>query len=373
MYPEHLGNELTPKKHEAISEPIRHGSTVNARIFYENQMARTFAEAFRVLRDGSPLVVVYAHKTTIGWSTLVDSLRRSGFVVTEAWPLDTEMAARLRGQDSAALATSLFIVARKRESTAIGDYSRDVRPQLRQIVRERVGTLRALGISGADLVIACVGAGLRAYTQFAHVELPNGEELDTSTFLDEVQREVLEVILADVMGLDEHGVSSVDKVSQYYVLARYQYGMASVDFDEANVLARGVGIELDGPRALTAGPNPLVKKTKTMVEWRDYRARGGREELGLLDSGESALVDTLQRLLWLNDNQPAAIPQFLSQARPDAGRLKLVAEALGGKGLSAEPAPGAVRDERSEEQKAIGRLLPAWKRVVEDQLQGRLL
>ncbi|NTV63342.1 MAG: hypothetical protein HGA65_07365, partial [Oscillochloris sp.] len=113
--------------------------------------------------------------------------------------------------------------------------------------------------------------------------------------------------------------------------------------------------------------------TKTTVEWRDYRARGGRDDLGVIDGGEVALIDVLQRLLWLNDQQPAAIPQFLSQSRPDAARLKLVAEALGGKGLSAEPAPGAVRDERSEEQKAIGRLLPAWKRVVEDQLQGRLL
>ncbi|NTW04183.1 MAG: DUF1156 domain-containing protein [Oscillochloris sp.] len=374
LYPEHLSGDLTPKKQEAVAEPARYaGNGQKAREQYEMMMQRSFAEAHRVLKPKSPIVVVYAHKTTMGWATLIDAMRRVGFELTEAWPLDTELRSRLRGQDSAALATSLFIVARKRESTATGDYSRDVRPLLRQIVRERVGTLRALGISGADLVIACVGAGLRAYTQFARVELPNGEELDTSAFLDEVQREVLDVILADVMGLDERGVSAVDKVSQYYVLARYQYGVASVDFDEANVLARGVGVELDGPRALTAGPNPLVKKTKTTVEWHDYRSRGARDELGLLDGGEVALIDVLQRLLWLNDNQPAALPQFLSQARPDITRLKLVAEALGGKGLSAEPAPGAVRDERSEEQKAIGRLLPAWKRVVEDQLQGRLL
>jgi len=32
------------------------------------------------------------------------------------------------------------------------------------------------------------------------------------------------------------------------------------------VLARGVGVELDSPQALTSGPNPLVKKTKTTIE-----------------------------------------------------------------------------------------------------------
>lgn len=373
VFPEHFASELTPKKQEAVAEPARfNGDRQRSRAQYEDMMQKAFGEAFRVLKPGAPLVCVYAHRTTAGWSALADSLRNAGFLITEAWPLDTELKTGYRGL-RASFASSIFMVARKREGEAVGNYVRDVRPQLHAIARERVRTLRTAGVSGADLVIACVGAGLRAYTQFARVELPNGEELAASAFLDEVQRAVLEVILADVMGVPESGVGAVDKVSQYYVLARYQYGAATVDFDEANVLARGVGVELDGPRALTAGPNPLVKKTKTMVEWRDYRARGAHEELGVLDGHEPPLIDVLQRLLWLNDHQPAAVPQFLAEARPDVARLKLVAEALGGKGLAAEPVPGAARDERTEEQKALGRLLPAWKRVVEDIVQGRLL
>lgn len=373
LYPEHFSGEITPKKQEAVAEPARFkGDRRKAREQYEQMMQNAFNEAHRVLKPEAPLVCVYAHKTTAGWSALTTSLRKARFVITEAWPLDTELKTGYRGL-RASFASSIFMVARRREHDAIGNYVRDVRPQLHAIVKERVGTLRALGISGADLVIACVGAGLRAYTQYARVELPNGDELDASAFLDEVQRAVLEVILADVMGVEEAGVSAVDKISQYYVLARYQYGMAAVDFDEANVLARGVGVELDGPRALTSGPNPLVKKTKTTIEWRDYRARGADEHLGLLDGQEAPLIDVLQRLLWLNDNHPANIPKFLMEARPDVARLKLVAEALGGKGLAAEPSPGAARDERTEEQKAIGRLLPAWRRVVEEQVQGRLL
>lgn len=373
LYPEHLSSELTPKKQEAIAEPARfNGDRDKAREQYEQMMRTAFAEAHRVLRPGAPMICVYAHKTTAGWSALTDSLRGAGFEITEAWPLDTERQTGLRAL-RASFASSIFMVARRRENDAVGNYVRDVRPQLQAIAKERVTTLRALGISGADLVIACVGAGLRAYTQFARVELPNGDELDASSFLDEVQRAVLEVILADVMGVEEAGVSSVDKITQYYVLARYQYGMAAVDFDEANVLARGIGVELDGPRTLTSRSNPLVKKIKTAIEWRDYRARGADKQLGLFDGQEAPLIDVLQRLLWLNDNHPSDIPRYLMEARPDTARLKLVAEALGGKGLAAEPTPGAARDERTEEQKAIGRLLPAWRRVVEEQVQGRLL
>lgn len=150
------------------------------------------------------MVVVYAHKTTTDWATLIDSLRRARFTITEAWPLDTEQQGGLRSL-RASLASSIFLIARKclvssclsgetntktprHEASLVGDYTMDVRPQLAEIVKERVKTLMEEGVTGADLVIACIGAGLRAYTQFDRVELPNGDELDSQTFLDEVQK-----------------------------------------------------------------------------------------------------------------------------------------------------------------------------------------
>jgi len=377
LYPEHLSGELVPKKREAVAEPSRHGGDWNAaRAAYEDMMLDAFHEANRVLRPGGPLVVVYAHKTTAGWATLVDALRQAGFVVTEAWPLDTEMGARLRAMASAALASSIFLVARRRESQATGDYVRDVRPQLTEIVHERVETLMGEGISGADLVIATVGAGLRAYTQYARVELASGQELDAKTYLDEVQREALEVILEKVMGVDRSGVGGVDKPTQYYVLGRYQYGNAVVPFDEANVLARGIGVELDAPGGLTWGRHALVEKKKDKVRLRDYPERGDDDKLGLPTdeaplfgvAGQVSLVDVLHRLLWLLDHDPGAVPEFLIRAQPDAGQLRLVAQALAGRALAAEPSPGMALDARSREQQAIDRLLAAWKRVVEENL-----
>src|SRR5437762_7556710 len=133
-------------------------------------MAESFGEASRVLKRDGELAIVYAHKTTLGWSTLVDALRRASFTVTEAWPLDTERPGRLRAQQSSALASSIFLVARKRDGSSTGNYEEQVRSELQEVVRERVDTLWQMGVSGADLVIACVGAGLRAFTCFARVE-----------------------------------------------------------------------------------------------------------------------------------------------------------------------------------------------------------
>ncbi|MBN1287266.1 MAG: hypothetical protein JXB47_17840 [Anaerolineae bacterium] len=286
--------------------------------------------------------------------------------------MDTERSVRTISIDAAALASSIFIVARRRESDATGDYARDVRPLLTEIVAERVETLMGEGVTGADLVIATVGAGLRAYTRYARVELASGEELAAAAYLDEVQRETAEVVLQKVMGVDRGGVGSVDPVTRYYVLGRYQYGTAEVPFDEANVLARGVGVELDAPGGLTWGRNALVAKKGSNVRLLDYAERGDDDTLGLrVEARPAPLIDILHRLLWLLENAPNDAATFLVQALPDAGQLRLVAQALAGRALAAEPTPGAMRDSRTREQGAIDRLLAAWRRVVEENLFTR--
>ncbi|MBI4028199.1 MAG: DUF1156 domain-containing protein, partial [Verrucomicrobia bacterium] len=184
LYPEHFATQGTPKKSEAVADAARHdGNRDKARRAYEEMMAKAFGEAYRVLKPSGIMVVVYAHKTTLGWATLVDALRGNGFTVVEAWPMDTEMGARMIAMGTAALRSSIFLVARKREGAETGNFEEAVKPELEQIVRERVETLWGMGISGADLVIACVGAGLRAFTRFARVEYANGEEVPAERFL----------------------------------------------------------------------------------------------------------------------------------------------------------------------------------------------
>jgi putative DNA methylase len=383
LYKEHFSSQLTPKKNEATMEPSRHGGDKKkAASAYEDMMHQAFCEANRVLKEAGMMVVVYAHKTTAGWSTLIDSLRRAKFTITEAWPLDTEMASRLRGQNSAALASSIFLVARKRTNTEIGDYAMDVQPQLKSIIQDRVKSLMSEGVAGADLIIACVGAGLRAYTQYDKVELPNGDELDANSFLDEVQKEVLETVLTEVLLCDKKGVSFVDKPTQYYILARYEYGEAVVEFDEANSLARGVGVELDSLGGLTEGKLALVKKTKNQVQLQDYSQRGEVEGLGIQKTEKQqtfnvtpqniglppTLIDILHRLLWLAEHQPQNVNNFLAQSMPDATQLKLVAQALGGRALTPETGTTETISNRTKEQQAIDTLLASWKRLVEDNL-----
>ena len=372
LYPEHFATELTPKKREAIADSGRHGgSKEQARRSYETMMSDAFKEAHRVLKSNGVLTVVYAHKTTLGWTTLVDSLRVSGFTVTQAWPLDTELKTRLRSRDSSALASSIFLVARKRDEAATGDYESEVQPELRSLVRERVDTLWEMGISGADLVIACVGAGLRAFTRFARVEYANGEEVPAERFLTEVETVVLDTILEKLSkaacgnGTRSHSLAGLDPATRFYVLWRYTYSAAELEAGEAIIFANGTLVELDGPLGLSSGSRALVEKKKAKYKLRDFIERGGDDDLGLPDenTGETrATIDVLHRLLWLLEKRPPLIPEFIADAQPNLDQLRLVAQALAGPAMKG----GELENiSPTAEQSALSKLLANWSTVME--------
>jgi len=368
LHPEHFGTESSPKRKEIVAAPHRHsGDKAKARAFYEAMMEQAFREAHRVLKPAGQMTVVYAHKTTAGWSTLVEALRRAGFTVTEAWPLDTEMAARVRAPSTASLVSSVFLVARKRGAAGVGSYEREVRPELEAVVRERVDTLWQMGISGADLVIAAVGAGLRPYTRFERVEYDNGEEVPPETFLAEVEGVVLDTLLERIFGRPKAGVSAVDTPTRFYVLWRFTYRQAEVDAGEVIVFAYPQGVELDGPHSLSYGAQALLEKKKDKYRLRDFAERGDDEKLGLpRDDGTPApLIDVLHRVLWLMENRPGLLPDYLDQARPNVEQLRLVAQALAGPALEGTPDLGTTR---TSEQSALRKLLTNWHSLVEDNL-----
>jgi putative DNA methylase len=300
----------------------------------------------------------------------VDALRRASFTVTEAWPLDTERPGRLRAQASSALASSIFLVARKREGAVAGNYEQLVRPELEEIVRERVTTLWDMGVSGADLVIACVGAGLRAFTSFSRVEYANGEEVPAERFLAEVETVVLETVLRKLskeVGANggKYSLAGLDPLTRFYLLWRYTYKDADLDAGEAIIFANGTHVELDGPHGLSSGRTALVGKKKSKYALLNYLDRGDDDVLGLpKEDGQPApLIDILHRTVWLMENQPRGIGKFLIEAAPNRDQMRLVVQALTGPALKG----GELADvSPTGELAVLSNLASNWRSVVDD-------
>jgi adenine-specific DNA methylase len=198
-------NPLTPKQRELCEmahwDPVRYA--YKDQTFFEEGMARAFAEGKRVLAADGIGSVVFAHKTTEGWEALLSGIIRGGWTVTGSWPIATEMAARLRARESAALATSVHLICRPRpEDAGIGDWA-DILRELPNRVSNWMERLQGEGIRGADLVFACIGPALEIFSRYVHVETAEGHEVPLAGYLEKVWEVVGRSALAQVLGTAE--------------------------------------------------------------------------------------------------------------------------------------------------------------------------
>ena len=76
-------------------------------------------------------VCVFAHKDPVAWETLASAIIRAGFVVTASWPIQTEMRTRQRAAETAALASSVWLVSKKRPETVRPGWDSNVLDEMR--------------------------------------------------------------------------------------------------------------------------------------------------------------------------------------------------------------------------------------------------
>ena len=163
-------------------------------------MARAFARFHRTLRDDGRLVIVFANKSPDAWETLVSALIRTGFVVDGSWPIRTERETRQRSLSSAALASSIWIVCRKRP-TAHPGWDRAVLGEMRENITERLREFWDAGIRGPDFVWAATGPALEAFSKYPVVKRADaaGSRMTVSEFLQEVRRFVVDFVVGRVL------------------------------------------------------------------------------------------------------------------------------------------------------------------------------
>jgi putative DNA methylase len=198
------GNMLTPKRQECVQDEqyVAENGQPKTRAFFENAVAQAFSEGRRVLADDGIGSVVFAHKTTEGWEALLSGITRGGWVITGSWPVATEMAARLRARDSAALATSVHLICRPRTEARTGDWA-DVLRELPERVGEWMVRLDREGVRGADLVFACIGPALEIFSRYSRVETADGREVQLPEYLEKVWEVVGREALHQVLGTAE--------------------------------------------------------------------------------------------------------------------------------------------------------------------------
>jgi adenine-specific DNA methylase len=242
LYPDLFATPLTPKSQEMVADPYRAGGVEEARRRFEEMLTQSFREIHRVLKPDGIAVIVFAHKSTAAWETIIKALLDAGLYMTASWPIHTEMEARLRAQESAALASSIYMVCRKRTTEEIGDFG-EVQEEIRRKLAEKLPEFWRMGIQGADFFMSAIGPAVEAFGKYAKVVKLSGEAVSVQELLDFARRVTAEFAVRQI--LENGHLGAVDPETQFYLLWRWSYGQKNLEFDEARKLAQARGVDLE--------------------------------------------------------------------------------------------------------------------------------
>ncbi|MBU1600173.1 DNA methylase, partial [bacterium] len=308
LYPELFSTPLVPKSKEIVANPIRQGDQKKAEQFFEENLKKSFQEIYRVLKPDGIATIVYTHKSTSGWETLINSLLDSGLVVTASWPIDTEMKARLNARETAALASSIYIVVRKIKRIETGWYN-EVREEIKRHIYNRLERLWQEGISGADYFIAGIGSSIEIFGKYEKIMDYEGNIIRADKLLDFVREIVTDYAVHQIL---HNGIAGeLSPLTRFYLLWRWTYQEAKAHFDDARKLAQTTGIDL--AREWNKG---FIRKDKEFIKILGPQDR--EEELGIRGWELGIipeLIDVLHYILLLwKDGKRDEMKQVLSDS-----------------------------------------------------------
>jgi len=324
-----FSTSLTPKSEETIAywgSLARKRAVQKPPEWYEQQIAHAFGEMARSLSQRSIASIMFAHKTTTAWESIVSALSKSGMFCTASWPIHTEGRGRLTSQDAAALASSITLICRKRGGNAENGLWDDVRQELKTVAQERLDFFWKQGIRGADFFISAIGPALSVFGKYEKVTKLSGEEVTVGQFLDEVRGLVTSYALAKILKTTHTG--TIDPESRFYVVWKWSYADTKVPADESFKLSQALGLDTETLWDKTG----VLEKSGENVQATPVAKRIKLKSLGepAADGAPASVIDVLHRMCAFREKSDTqGMAEFLGRSgHANNHSLWLIAQAV---------------------------------------------
>lgn len=255
VHPELFKTLLVPKAEELIAEPFRHGGKQEANTFFLDGMTLAMSNMVKATHPSAPVTIYYAFKqsdtvngstASTGWETFLEAVIQAGYSLTGTWPMRTELANRMRGTGSNALASSIVLVCRPRPDSAPEIRRRQFLRELEETMPEALeamigGTDGASPIAPVDLAQAAIGPGMAVFSKYKGVLEADGSRMKVRDALAHINRAIDQYF--------SQAEGQMDADTQFCVDWFLQFGFKAGAFGEADVLARAKGTSVEGLEA----------------------------------------------------------------------------------------------------------------------------
>jgi putative DNA methylase len=361
VFPELFATIAVPKDEELVATPYRHGGRKEAEAFFLKGMTRALHNLAENGRSDFPTTIYYAFKqsdtkdedgtSSTGWETFLQALLDASFGVTGTWPMRTELANRMRGAGSNALASSIVLVCRRRPDSAPTLARKDF---LRQLERALPGALSEMtadpiaAIAPVDLAQAAIGPGMAIFSRYGAVLEADGSAMSVHSALVHINKAI------DSFFTESEG--DLDADTRFCIAWFQQHGFEAAAFGEADVLARAKGTAVDGVQE--AGVLSATKGKVRLLRVKEYPREWDPTTAARVPVWEAC--HQMCRALAESEHEAgvllARMPEKQDAIRQLAYRLYTVCE----------------RQKWADDARAYNELVTSWPAIVEESIKAGL-
>ena len=246
IYSNLFATVATPKCEQIVANKHLQGSSDDADKFFLEGMKKSIKNFYEQANSDLPVTIYYAYKqseaddsgiSSKGWATFLQAVIDAGYSVVGTWPIRSEQAYRMVGLGKNALASSVVLVCRKRD-TESGDITRaEFRSLLQKELPSAIAKLQAANIAPADMPQSSIGPGMGVFSRYNAVLESSDGAMTVKTALQMINEE-LDAFLGNLVG-------DIDNETRFATTWFEQYGFESGDFGAAQLIAQAKGTTVD--------------------------------------------------------------------------------------------------------------------------------
>lgn len=273
VFPSIFGVLATPKSEELVATPYRHGGKDSAEAFFLDGMRSAISNMARQSSKDYPATIYYAFKqsevaqegiSSTGWSTFLQAVVEAGYAVVGTWPMRTEMSNRMIASGTNALANSVVLVCRKKETTAEVITRAEFIRALKRELPPAIAELQLANIAPADMPQSAIGPGMGVFSRYKAVLESDDSPMTVKAALQLINRE-LDEYLGGIQG-------EFDADTRFAITWFEQHGMKAGDYGIANNIATARGISVESVKHAgivdsAAGKVRVLKRDELDPDW----------------------------------------------------------------------------------------------------------
>ena len=217
--------------------------------FFIEALTNVFNESYRVLKNDGELIFTYHHNENEAWGVILQALVESGFTITGAYPVQSEMPGSMTISELENAEYDILIFANKEETTeeiTLTELRQNLYFELQDMVAEE--RERHEGLSKADLGVILRGKCMYYYSKHYPKVYSEGEKAGIGKALDTVDS-IIEQVLEGSVNLPR----SIDPLTQAYV-AFCRRGVEESDDLNKHLLSKNLNVSDLEDEKLVKGP-----------------------------------------------------------------------------------------------------------------------